>query len=185
MFAAPIVALFIVASVMAASSYSLPGELFYPVKRWAEKAQLLLTSDAQWPMLQVEFAELRLEEIEALARQGVVLPDILEDMAATTQVALDRVKYLPSKADQQVLLNRLVELTHRQQTVLATIPQTQLSDEVQAALEYAWQVSILGHQEALMALSVSFAAPSIRRGGGHLDASRQPGLNGDCCAVAD
>ena len=164
MFAAPIVALFVVASVMAASSYSLPGELLYPVKRWAEKAQLLLTSDAQWPMLQAEFAERRLEEIEALARQGVILPDILEEMAATTQGALDRVKYLRSEADRQVLLKRLVELTHRQQTVLSTIPQTQLSDEVQAALEYARQVSILGHREALMALSVSFAAPTSTSG---------------------
>ena len=137
---------------VAASNQTLPGELLYPVKRWSEKARLVLASESQLPKLQAEFAERRLEEIEALAAQGIMMPDILEDMANTTQAALASAKRLPQGAGRRALLKQIVELTRRQQDVLSAM-QAQMSDEATGVLRYAWQVSVDGHQEAISAFS--------------------------------
>jgi hypothetical protein len=148
-----IVVYFMTVGTLATSRQSLPGEVLYPVKRWAESAQLAFASEAQQPKLQAEFAERRLDEIEALAERGIVLPDLLEDMINATQAALDSATRLRQDADRQALLSQLAELTRHQQVVLSLM-QAQVSNRAQTVLRHAWQASIEGHEEAISALRI-------------------------------
>lgn len=68
-------------SLVAASANTLPGELLYPVKRASEDVELLLRTDrASEGHLQLEHAETRLDEVDALIRS--------DEVGSTTNTAL-------------------------------------------------------------------------------------------------
>lgn len=135
---------------LAAAEAAMPGEPLYGLKRFSEDAQLAVTPDTEAGQLNAEFAERRLEEIEVLAKKGVVLPDIIEDMAESTAAALDPT--LPATTETEVLV-ALAELTRRQQRVLAAIQPAAPDRALAAAVEHALQVSASGHQQAVAAIA--------------------------------
>ena len=134
------------AGTVSASESSLPGEALYPVKRLSENVWLALTPAAERPALHLEFAGRRLAEIEGLAGQGEVLPDLLNDMTAETEAALSDSESLPT--DQQTeLLTKLSELSVRQQSVLEQV-QLIAPAEAQGALQHAQEASQHGLERA-------------------------------------
>jgi hypothetical protein len=135
-------------SAVRASADSLPGEPLYQVKRLSEMAQLALSAETEAPALQAEFAGRRLAEIEALAEQGVILPEVVEDMSASTRAALSGA---PGVSERHKLYVTLAVLTHRQQLVLSAL-RTRLPPEARPALEAALEISA-EHQEAAMSLA--------------------------------
>ncbi|MEK6573497.1 MAG: DUF5667 domain-containing protein, partial [Chloroflexota bacterium] len=125
--------------VVAASSASLPGDTLYPVKRWSENVQLKLSPASSRPALHAAFSANRLAEFEALENRGVVLPEIVEDMADETELALTGLESVPG--DQQAeLLTKLVALVERQQVVLTRV-QANAPESAREALEHAQSVS--------------------------------------------
>jgi len=53
-----------------ASSAALPGDLLYPIKRLVESTQLALAPPPARPALQIQQAEVRLQELQTLAGRG-------------------------------------------------------------------------------------------------------------------
>ena len=135
---------------LAAAEAALPGETLYGLKRFSEAAQLAVTPDTEELQLNAQFAERRLEEIEVLAEKGVVLPEIIEDMAASTAAALNSSQLEAREAE---VLVALADLTRRQQRVLAAIQPPTPDPAVTAALERAMQISTSGHQQAVAAIA--------------------------------
>ncbi len=103
-------------SAVAASS-ALPGEPLYEVKQLAEHVQFLVTPPDSVPALHLEFAQRRLQEMEALAKRGEVDAKTIESSEAETRAAIKSASALPPTA-QSELLKKVVVLTDRQETVL-------------------------------------------------------------------
>lgn len=125
------------AGLTEASSRSLPGEPWYPLKRAAENLQVALAAPADKPLLYVDLTERRLLEMEALAQRGALSPALAEaladDVATQTQAAQAASHQMPPAAAAQTLdsLNRLSE-AHR--PVLTEL-WSQAPPDTQAALE--------------------------------------------------
>ena len=105
---------------VAASYDSLPGDLLYPVKRASESVQVFFTPASRQASLHATLAQRRLDEIQALAEQGVVDSALLADLSAETQAALAAVENAPPESQTQVL-NLIAEMTGRQQSVLMEV----------------------------------------------------------------
>lgn len=135
---------------LAAAEAALPGEPLYGVKRMAEEAQLAVAPPSADAVLNAEFAERRLNEIEFLAKGGVMRPDLIDDMAASTEAALSATLPQPGKA--QILVS-LAELTRRQQQVLVAIQPESPDPAIEAAFQRALQVSAASHQQAVAAIA--------------------------------
>jgi hypothetical protein len=129
---------------------SVPGDVFYPVKRLTENAQLALAPSETDSQLALIFAGRRLAEVETLAERGIVLPELLEEMAQTTQAALE--SNLPASEDPQVAAT-LVDLTQRQQDVLAQLQPRAEDAAAEAALAVALDVSAKGHKQAVAVIA--------------------------------
>jgi hypothetical protein len=145
-----VVAYYLGVGTLAAAEAALPGEPLYGVKRMAEEAQLAVAPPAADAVLNAEFAERRLDEIEFLAKGGVMRPDLIDDMAASTEAALNATLPQPGKA--QILVS-LAELTRRQQQVLVAIQPDSPDPAIEAAFQRALQVSAASHQQAVAAIA--------------------------------
>ena len=145
-----VVSYYLSVGTIAAAEAAVPGEALYGVKRLTENAQLAVAPPAQDVELNAQFAERRLQEIEVLAKRGIMLPTIIEDMAASTEAALN--SGLPGPEVSHVLV-ALAELTRRQQQVLSTIVQDAADPATEAAVARALQVSANGHQQAVAAIT--------------------------------
>jgi hypothetical protein len=137
------------ATTVAAAMTSLPGDPLYPVKRLSEQTLLVLAPPPHSSGLNIAFAERRLAEIEQLAQRGVVVPDLIDDMADSTAAAM--ANGMPEASDAK-LLTAIIDLTQRQQVVLHGLPPTTADHDTQLAVEKALAVSTEGREAAVTAL---------------------------------
>jgi hypothetical protein len=127
MVAAMVVAAALLGNVtMTASASALPGELLYPVKRLAERAELTLVGDEDARRsLQFRHAEERLRETEALARRGE--SGRAAEAAADYAAAVEALRPVAAGPDQDTLeedlASRLVEHQERLRMVLRAAPE--------------------------------------------------------------
>ena len=131
---------------LTAAEAAVPGDTLYGLKRLTENAQLAAAPEGEAVALNTLFAERRLDEIEVLAAKGVVLPEIIDDMADSTEAALEANTARPRRAEVYVAL---VELTRRQQQVLNNIQPPAADPATDAAVAHALQVSAESHQQAV------------------------------------
>jgi hypothetical protein len=102
----------VVVGTTGASAQSLPGDTLYPVKRWVEQGQLVLTGSDGEVSLRLDFAERRLNEFEELLERGDVRLDVLDDATDDMNVALRFVSR--GIGPRNETLGRLVDLSERQ-----------------------------------------------------------------------
>ena len=138
--------------IVYASTDSLPGSPLYGVKRATEQVQLFLTpAGTGRAELHLEFAQRRLEEVQALAEIKVqVDEEALAAIAEETELALEETEKAPAQ-DKPALLDKLVSLTERQQAVLERV-QTAAPEAAQKGLKRALEASQRGHKRAREAL---------------------------------
>jgi len=119
-----------------AAQNSLPGETLYPIKRTVEKIQLTLTIDeVKKTEVRIQHAENRLTEAQAIVEQNnspanakTITQTIVELKDATAQVAGEA-------NENKNLLQKVVELTGKQETVLADMESKVQGDTKKAVTE--------------------------------------------------
>lgn len=136
---------------VAAASSALPGEPLYGIKRTVEELQLTIAPEVRKPELLARFAEERLEEVEALAEEGNVPPEVIEGMVMSTQTALNALEDT-SGAQRDELSEKLSGLTERQQSVLSDVI-ADAPPQAQPGLQRALEASQHGHERAIQAHS--------------------------------
>jgi hypothetical protein len=138
--------------IVYASTDSLPGSPLYGVKRTTEQVQLFLTpAGTKRTELHIQFAQRRLEEVQALAQiKGQVDEEALAAIAEETELALEETEKAPAQ-DKPALLDKLVSLTERQQAVLRGV-QAEAPEAAQKGLNRALEASQRGHERAKEAL---------------------------------
>jgi len=138
--------------IVYASTDSLPGSPLYSVKRATEQVQLFLApTGTKRAVLHTEFAQRRLEEVQALAEiKGQVDEEALAAIAEETELALEEAEKAPAQ-DKPALLDKLVSLTERQQAVLERV-WDKVPEAAQKGLNRALEVSQRGHERASEAL---------------------------------
>jgi hypothetical protein len=138
--------------IVYASTDSLPGSPLYSVKRATEQVQLFLApTGTKRAVLHIEFAQRRLEEVQALAEiKGQVDEEALAAIAEETELALEEAEKAPAQ-DKPALLDKLVSLTERQQAVLERV-WDKVPEATQKGLNRALEVSQRGHERASEAL---------------------------------
>jgi hypothetical protein len=138
--------------IVYAATDSLPGSPLYGVKRATEQAQLFLVpTETGQAELHIKFAQRRLEEVQALAEiKGRVDEEVLAAIAEETGLALEEINKAPAQ-DKATLLDKLVSLTERQQSVLKSV-QAQAPQSAQKGLNRALEASQQGHERAREAL---------------------------------
>lgn len=150
--AAALVAFLMFSGAIVASANTLPGDLLYPVKRGVEEVRIVLARDAGSKAgLYLDLAERRLEEaIRVLERKEMsVANGLLEDVTANLQLSMENSTRLKKR---EALLNKIITLTERQQTVLAKV-YDQAPPKAKDAITRAIDASERGHQQAIEALS--------------------------------
>jgi hypothetical protein len=120
-----------------AATDGLPGSALYPVKLATEALWLWVAPRSEEAALHLRFAQRRLEETEALARRGIVEPQVLEAMAGHMDSAFALAQALPPERALP-LLQALVALSAAQEeqilgTLLAQLPAT-AQEHLRAAL---------------------------------------------------
>ncbi len=129
--------------IVGASTTALPGDTLYSVKRFSETAQLVFTPAADQAAFHAALAAERLAEIEGLGAKGSsVPPEIIDDLAEETDLALAGAESLPADR-QSELAAKLAELSDRQQAVLSSVL-AKAPAEAQAALARAQAASQRG-----------------------------------------
>jgi hypothetical protein len=138
--------------IVYASTDSLPGSPLYGVKRATEEVQLFLApTGTRRAELHINFAQRRLEEVQALAQaKGKVDEETLAAIAEETDLALEEVEGV-HPADKSDLLEKLASLTERQQAVLKGV-QAKAPEAAQEGLNRALEASQQGHERAREAL---------------------------------
>ena len=148
--------------IVYASTDSLPGSPLYGVKRATEQVQLSLTpAGTSRAELHIKFAQRRLEEVQALAEiKGQVDEEALAALAEATDLALEETEKAPAQ-DKSALLDKLVSLTERQQTVLERVL-AEAPDAAQKGLNRALEASLRGHERAREALEKEKPGPDVK-----------------------
>ena len=124
-----------------AASDSLPGDTLYPVKLTTEDARLAFASaPGNQVGLALQFAEERVEEIQALAAAGRRVPDeTIARMEQHTERALTRAAWASSDEEMIGLLTQIAERVRVQAQMLEQV-QAMAPQQAQARLEHAVRV---------------------------------------------
>lgn len=127
--------LWLVNSTAIAAQHSLPGQTLYPVKRTVEKIQLTLTlNDIKKTEIRIKHAETRLDEAKTIVDTSSstderIIEQTLNDLkSATAQVAGE-------SSDNTNLLQKVVELTDKQESLLPDIQNKVTGDAKKVADE--------------------------------------------------
>jgi hypothetical protein len=138
--------------IVYASTDSLPGSPLYGVKRATEQVQLFLApAGTKQAELHIRLAQKRMEEVQALAEiKGQVAEEALAAMSEETELALEEAEKAPAQ-DKLALLDKLVNLTQRQQAVLGRV-QTKAPEAAQKGLSRALEASQQGYEKVREAL---------------------------------
>lgn len=135
------------AGLALAAEGSLPGEMLYPIKRGSEQLRLALaTSPDSRSALLLSFAERRLNEVAAVCSPAGCPDDLLADLGNQTEEAAGEVEHL-SEEKQAEFLERLVDLTTRQQEVLRALLE-RAPEAARPGLERALERSRQGQEQA-------------------------------------
>jgi hypothetical protein len=143
---------------------SLPGDPLYQVKRLSEGAQLILAAPPEEVELNLHFASRRLDEIEALARQGGVLPELIEDMAESTAAAVNGVD-TTSAEQKPELLPAILDLTTAQRVVLLAVEPKAPDSETREAVQNALAVSEASQQQVAAVYNQSTVSTPVALAG--------------------
>ena len=111
------VGILLLGSVVSASASSVPGDVFYPLKRATEQVRLTLVPEHQQIHLHLEFAQQRLQEARVLSERGEVSEDLLAEISSETALVLERVSAL-SPEKQAVLLTSLTNFQDQHLQIL-------------------------------------------------------------------
>ena len=124
-----------------AASDSLPGDTLYPVKLTAEDARLAFASaPGNQVGLALQFAEERVEEIQALAAAGRRVPDeTIARMEQHAERALTQAARASSDEEMIGLLTQIAERVRVQAQMLEQV-QAMAPQQAQARLEHAVRV---------------------------------------------
>lgn len=139
-------------AIVAASS--LPNDAIYPLKLAIEQAEVALArSPEHRAAVHVSLAARRLEEIQALQAQGKSLRNnlVLESLGRDTELGLTLGRDLEDQDSRTRIMERLLVLTERQQSVLQRV----MEDSPPAAtngLTRAMETSRQGHEQAMSVL---------------------------------
>jgi len=138
--------------IVYASTDSLPGGPLYGIKRATEQVQLFLApAGTKRSELHIRFAQKRMDEVQALAEiKGQIAEEALVAMAEETELALGEAEKAPAQ-DKLALLDKLVNLTQRQQAVLGRV-QTKAPEAAQKGLSRALEASQQGYEKVREAL---------------------------------
>jgi len=118
-----LVTMIVSAGLVRLAADAMPGIPLYHVKLAVEDVWLWLAPASQEPGVHLQLARRRMEELEALAAQGVFDATVLASMTGHMEVALVGAESLP--ADQAVqILDNLVILAGEQERVLAGLADT-------------------------------------------------------------
>lgn len=148
-----VVAALLGSGVVAASAKSLPGSLLYPVKVAAERVQMVLTFDkASRAKLNLKFVERRLGEVKALTAKsrGKNIARPLLEMNRNLEEAQKEGSGVSGEQRQKVL-QKIIEITERQQTVLKSV-RAKVPEQAKDAVSHALEVSRRGHKQAQLIL---------------------------------
>jgi len=138
-----------------AAQASLPGEALYAVKLGSEQVAMMLPGDnLARAERSLEFANRRIEELEALAEEGRI--EYLERARERYERALNMTLARMEQANYQELMAgnvtaRVAEATWRHMEVLQRV-YGQVPDEAKPGIERAMEASQHGHAAALGAL---------------------------------
>lgn len=123
-----------------AASDSLPGDTLYPVKLAAEDARLAFASaPGNQVGLALQFAEERVEEIQALAAAGRQVPD--ETVARMEQHAERALNQAARASTDEEMLGLLTQIAERVRVQAQMLEQVQaMAPQQQARLEHAVRV---------------------------------------------
>lgn len=110
-----------VSGVTTVAADSTPGEAFYAVKRLGESAQLIFTFDpARRAILNIEFGERRLSEMQELRARGEHVPQALvESWLASQSHAISEIRRLPLD-QRQLLVEMLLDSAAQAERVTLT-----------------------------------------------------------------
>lgn len=145
----------LVGGTVYAAQASLPGDALYPVKLGTEQMAMMLPGDnAARAERALEFANRRIEELEALAGEGQL--QHLERIRYRYEYALNRTLARLEQANYQELMAgnataRVAEATWRHMEVLQRV-YGQVPDEAKPGIERAMEASQHGYAAALGAL---------------------------------
>jgi hypothetical protein len=147
-----------------AALQSVPGQTIYPLKKIVENVELKFTRDpAAKANLQIKFANTRLEELEtvlAKSEAGEISSDEVQkivsstvnELKATTAAALNTSSGKQPSNKQVATLNKIVDLSNKQQAVLSPLLSTAgISDDgqVKIIVEEALETSKISKEEAI------------------------------------
>jgi hypothetical protein len=133
-----------------ASAGALPGDTLYPVKLAVEDARLFVAADDDEVLLQIEFLDRRMDEMERLAALGrendlEQASDAFSSSVSAAARSLDTLEGKSNQPEQAALLeNALLSHTERLTVLLETAPE-QARPGLQRALENASRGSQVLH----------------------------------------
>lgn len=135
---APVVVFGLLFGVIVLAQRALPGDLFYPVKRIAEKIETRFVAENEKPQQQIELTNRRVEELAQIAAKNDVkkLAPALNELATAKQAVKEEVAKLvknrPEKEAVTVakgLVPKLEELNRKEKQVLASLEIEVTKDE--------------------------------------------------------
>jgi len=147
-FAVIVVLLLIGSGTVMAASSSLPGDTLYPIKTATEKVQEFFTrGNESKASFNIKLAQRRINELESLSDGNRSIPQsLLNTMHAETDRAIETLGQ--QKAVKAELVTRLLDITSKQNTVLAKVIE-KAPTEAKSKLQEALKRSESAHDRAL------------------------------------
>ncbi|MCD6550444.1 hypothetical protein J7K24_02775 [bacterium] len=106
-----LVAVFLLGSIFVSAQQSLPGDLFYPIKKITERARLAIVPERDQPTLQLEYANQQLENLVEVAEKKKIekLAPLIEEYQANVSEAAKILKKI-EKPDVKKIVEKTKEL---------------------------------------------------------------------------
>jgi hypothetical protein len=134
---------------------SIPGQPIYPLKKIVENIRLNMASDEEKAVLQVKFADNRLEELEKVLEQSKqgklseeetqkIVADTVKNLTDTTAGAVSATQNTKSTQPKVALLTKLVE-----QSALLQSAAIESEGETKIEIEKALEASKISQEEAI------------------------------------
>jgi hypothetical protein len=161
------IVLAVLATVYRAAQPSLPGDMLYPVKRSAERIQLLVTREqAQQAALHLDFAERRIDEAIRLSKSGRPFDDSLLESQELEHTAaweaISRLEDVDEEAHSALTTRYHDEIRARLEQVDAMLAEE--SDSVTQLNLRKVRGSLAQTEQPAQLCSATFTIGSVRRG---------------------
>lgn len=102
---AGVLTIFLFFGIFVSAQNSLPGDLFYPIKKFTEKARAVFVSEVEKPKIDLELTNKRLEEISKIAEQNQVrkLAPAIEEYQKSVAEAVKNLKKESPKITKEIV----------------------------------------------------------------------------------